>query len=363
MPETTRSGPTYLGVDVGTGSTKAVVTDETGAVLATAQRSHKMSMPGGGCAEFDAEATWWRELVELTQELMAQTGPDRLAAMCVSGMGPCLVLTDDALRPTRPAILYGIDTRASEQVEALTDELGAGPILEVGDKALSSQAVGPKIRWVREIEPEVFERSTRIFSCHSYLAARLTGEYTLDHHTASQYAPMYDMTRGGWHEEWARRVADPIPLPRLAWADEVIGTVTAQAAAETGLPAGTPVCAGTVDAWAEAFSAGVRDDGDLMIMYGSTMFFVQQTSTYRTDPLLWTTTGVQRDTLTLAAGTSIGGSLTTWLQELVGDVPFAQLLEEMEGCRPVPRVCSCCPTSPVRGRRSSTRTPAARSSA
>jgi xylulokinase len=88
------------------------------------------------------------------------------------------------------------------------------------------------------------------------------------------------------------------------------------------------VTAGTVDAWAEAFSAGVRQPGDLMLMYGSTMFFVQQLSGLRSHPLLWTTNGVEPDTYTLAAGMSTSGSLTTWLQELTGGVPFEQLIAE-----------------------------------
>ncbi len=82
-------------------------------------------------------------------------------------------------------------------------------------------------------------------------------------------------------------------MPRLVWPHEVIGTVTEAAAAETGIPAGTPVSPGTVDAWAEAFSAGVRQPGDLMLMYGSTMFFVEVLESFRVQPKLWTTAGVE----------------------------------------------------------------------
>ena len=85
---------------------------------------------------------------------------------------------------------------------------------------------------------------------------------------------------------------------------------------------------GTVDAWAEAFSAGVRQPGDLMLMYGSTMFFVQVLESYRSHPLLWTTAGVEPGRHTIAAGMSTSGSPTGWLQTLTGDVPFEQLVDE-----------------------------------
>src|SRR5262249_29190702 len=159
--------------------------------------------------------------------------------------------------------LYGIDSRASAEIDALNARYGEDAIFERCGKALSSQAVGPKLAWVREREPDVWARTRRWYSAHSFAVARLTGEYVLDHHTASQCDPLYDLRGQRWAEDWARDVLGDVPLPRLAWSSEIVGTVTASAAADTGLPAGTPVAAGCVDAWAEAFSAGVRRPGDL----------------------------------------------------------------------------------------------------
>ncbi len=102
------------------------------------------------------------------------------------------------------------------------------------------------------------------------------------------------------------------------WPTEVVGTVTPAAAAETGLPVGMPVCAGTVDAGSESFSAGVRTPGELMLMYGSTMFLVQPLPSPLADPVLWTTSGVDPGTYALAAGMATAGLLTAWLRDLVG---------------------------------------------
>jgi xylulokinase len=324
-----------LGIDIGTGSTKGVLVDTSGNVLATQTIAHAMDLPRPGWVEADPEATWWREVCAIATKLTAQipTGA-ALAGACVSGVGPCLVLCDEAVRPLRPAIMYGVDTRATAEIDSLTAELGADEILEKAGTALSSQAVGPKLEWVRRHEPEVFEKATRWYGSNSYIAAKLTGEYVMDHHTASQCDPLYATRDFGWNTEWAQRICGHLPLPRLLWPADVVGTVHADAAEATGIPVGTPIMAGTVDAYAEAFSVGVRHPGDQMLMYGSTMFLVQIIDTYYSDPVLWTTTGVERDSLALAAGTSTAGSMVSWLQNVTGGADFDVLMAEAQRVPP-----------------------------
>ncbi len=317
-----------LGIDVGTGSSKAVLVTPAGEVLASATRSHGTSMPRPGWVEVDADAVWWEEVASLSRELVEKAGGRRVAGVCISGVGPALVLTDEEGEPLRPAILYGVDTRAGEEIVELTQRLGADAIMERCGKELSSQAVGPKMLWVQRHEPEVWARTARWWGSSSYLVGRLTGEHVMDHHTASQYDPLYDVAAQDWAVDWVERVAPGPPLPRLAWSGEIAGRVTAAAAAQTGLAEGTPVCAGTIDAWAEAFSVGVREPGDLMLMYGSTMFFVQVLSELRSTPGLWTTSGVVPGQHTLAAGLATSGSITGWLADLFGGASFADLVEE-----------------------------------
>ena len=318
-----------LGIDMGTGSTKGVLVDTAGVVLATATISHSMNLPRPGWAEVDAEATWWREVCEISNRLVREMpSGSTLAAMCVSGVGPCLVLCDADLNPLRPAILYGIDTRATAEIRSLTDEFGADAILERAGTLLSSQAVGPKLEWVRRHEPEVFGRATGWYGSNSYIAAKLTGEYAIDHHTASQCDPLYVTSAFEWNAEWATRICGHLPLPRLVWPHEVVGRVHGEAAAATGVPRGTPVVAGTVDAYAEAFSVGVRNTGDQMLMYGSTMFLVQIIDEYHSDPALWTTAGIERGSLALAAGTSTAGTMIGWLQTITGGASLEELTAE-----------------------------------
>ena len=117
----------------------------------------------------------------------------QVRAVGVSALGPCVLAADEGGRPLRPAILYGIDSRASAQIERLTAELGAGEILARCGSRLSSQSAGPKIRWLADEEPGVWSATRRVFGASSFLVSRLTGEYVLDHHSASQWAPLYDV--------------------------------------------------------------------------------------------------------------------------------------------------------------------------
>lgn len=321
-----------LGIDIGTASTKAVLALPDGTVVGRAQRQHTLSVPRPGWAEHDAEEVWWNDVRAVCADLLPGVSAGRIRGVCVSGIGPCLVPCDAELRPLRAAILYGVDTRAAAEIDELERRYGADAILARGGSALSSQAVGPKLLWLQRHEPDIWARAAGWYMASSYVAARLTGEYVLDRHSASQCDPLYDLTVGGWAEDWATEVAPGVPLPRLVWPSEVVGTIRASAAAETGLPVGAPVVAGTIDAWAEAFSAGVRRSGDLMIMYGSSMFFVQVAGDVSPQPLLWYTEGVEPAKRTLAAGMSTAGTLTEWLRRLVGSPSWSEILAEAESC-------------------------------
>jgi xylulokinase len=203
-------------------------------------------------------------------------------------------------------------------VAELTGRWGVDAIVGHGGSALSSQAVGPKILWLRRNEPGLWARTRFLHTAHSFITHRLTGEYVLDHHSASQFDPLYDLQGQRWDSAWASEISADVELPRLVWPGEVVGPLTPAAAKAMGLAAGTPVVAGTIDAWAEALSAGVRRPGDLMIMYGSTMFLVLYAAQAHFDPAIWTTAGVFAGTQTYAAGQATSGSLMRWLCGLAG---------------------------------------------
>ncbi|MHB1172229.1 MAG: FGGY-family carbohydrate kinase [Lacisediminihabitans sp.] len=321
-----------LGVDIGTSSSKGVLVDLGGTVLATAVREHEVSRPRPGWVEMDAEI-WWQEFVSITTELVSATTATVLA-VGVSGMGPCVAVTDAAGALLRPAILYGVDTRATEQIARLNETLGEAEILRRCGSALSTQAAGPKLAWIADNEPEFFAKARRLFMPSSWLAWRLSGSYVLDHESASQCTPLYDSIDNQWYEPWARLIAPELELPSLVWADEVVGSVTAEAAAATGLRQGIPVIAGTIDAWTEAVSVGAQNPGDLMLMYGTTMFLINTIEERITVPTLWGTVGAFEGTRNLAGGMATSGAITGWLRGLFGSPDYPTLLAEAQASGP-----------------------------
>ncbi|MGD8485076.1 MAG: FGGY family carbohydrate kinase [Chloroflexota bacterium] len=311
----------FVGVDVGTSETKAVLVDRDGRVLAEASAANSLRIPQPGWAEHDADSDWWGNFCTLTKALFDRIdiSPTAVEAVGCSGIGPCVLAVDDEVRPLRPAILYGIDTRAGAQIERLDDELGADAILERTGNALTSQSAGPKVAWLRDEHPEAFAATAMFHTCQSFLAARLTGEHIMDRTTAAYWGPFYDIRTNAWIDDWVSGTVEPERLPRLVWPTEVVGGISADAARATGLAAGTPVIAGTADAPAEAVSAGVLAPGDLMIMYGSSIFMIAVVGETIVDPRMWAAPFVFEGTSIVAGGTSTAGTLTRWLIELLTD--------------------------------------------
>lgn len=318
---------TFLGIDVGTSSTKGVLVSETGAVLGQAVRDHSPSRLPGGRVEMTA-VVWRDDATSIIRELLADTTHSP-AAIGLSGMGPCVLLTDEHDTPVAPAALYGVDTRSTAQIAELNAQLGADEIFKRSDSYLSTQAAGPKIRWFTQHMPEAYARARRFHMPASHLVAFLTGEYVLDRQSASQATPLYDAETQEWDPRWADAVAPGIELPRLAWTGDVAGVVTAAAArALPGLAAGTPVIVGTIDAWAEAQSVDALNVGDLMLMYGTTMFLIGTTDRRARHHSMWGTTSVDPGTWNLAGGMATSGAITGWLRDLFGGPGYAELIAE-----------------------------------
>ena len=314
-----------VGVDIGTSSSKGVLVDLKGQVLRTSVVQHAVQRPGVGLVEMDANL-WWDEMVSICRDLLSE-GTAEPVAVGVSGMGPCVLLTDDADQPLRPAILYGVDTRAGRQIERLNDQYGAEEIIARCGSALSSQAAGAKVAWVADEEPELFASARRLYLPSSWLVRKLTGAYVLDQHSASQCTPLYDTHAQTWYHPWADQIVKQIELPVLRWPGDSAGAITPEAAAATGLPAGIPVTTGTIDAWSEALSVGAQGVGDLMLMYGTTMFLVHTVPDRLTSATLWGTVGALPGTRNLAGGMATSGAITSWLRDLFGSLDYPELLE------------------------------------
>ena len=322
-----------LGIDIGTFESKGVLVDAQGQIIASASRPHKMIVPRAGWAEHRADEDWWGDFVFLSRALLAQSGldPAQIKAVATSAIGPCMLPVDGKGAPLMNGVLYGVDTRATDQIAALNDQIGADTIHSRCGNALTSQQVGPKILWLKETHPDLYDQTAMVLTSTSYLTWKLTGEYVIDHYTAANFSPLYDIARQDWTDDLAPNILPLEKLPRLMWSTEIAGHVTAEAAAETGLAIGTPVTCGTIDAAAEAVSVGVQHPGQMMMMYGSTIFIIQVTAEPVHDARLWYAPWLFPGTHASMAGLATSGTLTHWFRDqLARDTDFPTLVAEAQ---------------------------------
>ena len=305
-----------LGVDIGSYSAKGVLLTNKGEIVATATQAHEMRVPGPGLAEHDANADWWGGFCSVTKQLLEKTGidPKQINSVGCSGIGPCMLPVDAEGNALRQAVLYGIDTRAKEQILEMTRCYGEKYIMHHSGMSLTTQAVGPKMMWLSKHEPEVMAKAAKIVGCPTYLVQRLTGVCVVDHYGAANYAPFYDVEKMAWNTELTRDTCSPELLPEVRWTSEIAGSINAKAALETGLAQGTPVIVGTVDAAAEATSVGVLEHGDLMVMYGTSIFFIQVVPELHRDERHWSAPYLFPGTWAAMGGVSTGGALTHWFR-------------------------------------------------
>jgi xylulokinase len=324
----------FLGIDIGTFESKGVLTDGTGRILAQAARPHRMIVPRPGWAEHRAEEDWWADVCAISRDLIATAGiaADEISAVATSAIGPCMLPVDRAGTPLMNAVLYGVDTRAQAEIDLLDAAIGRDVILARCGNSLTSQAVGPKILWLRRNRPDLWARTARVMTSTSYVVERLTGACVIDHYTAANFAPLYDIAAQDWCTDLAD-ICDRDLLPRLLWSTEIAGHVTPAAAAATGLTPGTPVTCGTIDAAAEAVSVGITDPGDMMLMYGSTIFVIEVLARRLADPRLWHAPWLFPGQWAGMAGLATSGTLTHWLRDqfardLDPETAFATLAAE-----------------------------------
>jgi xylulokinase len=322
----------YLGIDIGTYESKGVLTDCKGSVYCQAAVKHELCIPKPGWAEHDPLDVWWGDFIKITKMLLSQrdVSSKKIASIAISAIGPCMLPIDQDAKPLYSGVLYGVDTRASDEINYLNDLIGKDSIFDFGGNVLTSQSIGPKILWLKKQHPTIFEKANKIVTSTTFIVQKLTGQCVMDHYTASNFSPFYDKAKLQWNDDLAPGIIEVRKLPELKWTSEIAGYITEQASQETGLLSGVPVTVGTVDAAAEALSVGVQKPGDMMIMYGSTMFFIALTASNQSNESLWSAPWLFENEYSLMAGTSTSGTITQWFrQEFARDLDESAAFEKL----------------------------------
>lgn len=331
----------YLGIDIGTFESKGAIVDPSGRIVATASRPHKMLVPQPGWAEHRPRQDWWGDFTFISKKLIADSGidPKSIRAVGASAIGPCMLPVDEKGEALCNAALYGVDARAAKEIDELNERIGPQNILERCGNALTSQSVGPKILWLKKNRPEIFGKAAKIVTSTTYLVQKLTGECVIDHYSAANFSPLYLIDRQDWSGELCGDLIELDRLPKLLWTTDIAGHVTPKAARATGLAAGTPVMAGTIDAASEALSVGMVRPFDMMVMYGSTIFTVMLSKERIQDPRLWYAPWLFPGEHASMAGLATSGTLTHWFRDqlardLATETAFPALAKEAETSPP-----------------------------
>lgn len=314
----------FMGIDIGTYESRGMLIDEEFGVVAEHSVAHGMDHPHPGWFEHDAEKVWWGDFCRISRSLIEKSGVKASEVSCVgaSALGTDCLPVDKACRPLRPAILYGIDSRAEEEIKWLTDYYGE-EVHRLFGHPICSGDTAVKILWIRDHEPEVYEKTYKFLTGSSYLTAKLTGRYVIDQFLAKgSFRPLY-REDGSVDEEHAGLYCRPDQIAECAYSSEVAGYVTAEAAKETGLAGGTPVMTGTGDSTAEAISVGLVEPGTAFFQYGSSMFYYYCVDRMAGDYVsprgngrlkggkVFTVPG----TYCLGDGTNAAGTLTRWVRD------------------------------------------------
>ena len=259
-----------LGIDIGTTSMIAIVIRLPGDVVALASRPVTFSAPQAGWAEEDPRE-WWANVCALTAEL-AENGVDlgAIAGVGVTGMLPAVVLLDEAGELIRPSIQQS-DARCGAEVEVLKREIDPDWFLRKAGNGVNQQLVIAKLRWIERHEPNNFARIATVFGSYDYVNWRLTGRRAIEQNWALE-AGFVDLQRQAIDPELVALAHIPADaLPPRGVSHAILGSVTAAAAAATGLSQGTPVVGGAADLIASALAAGLAGDGDVLLKFGGSV--------------------------------------------------------------------------------------------
>jgi xylulokinase len=259
----------YLGIDTSTTATKALVMDADGTVVAVGRSEYGFETPHPLWSE-QSPQSWWQATIDAIAAGLHDAGvrADEVAAVGLTGQMHGLVLLDAAGEVLRPAILWN-DQRTQAECDEIRDRVGRAQLIATtGNDALTG-FTAPKLLWVLRHEPEVAERIAHVLLPKDYVRFRLTGGYALDKADGSG-TMLFDLAR----RDWSPAVLEALGfarewLPETFEGPEVTGTVSADAAAATGLREGTPVVAGGGDQAANGIGVGAVTSGIVAISLGT----------------------------------------------------------------------------------------------
>jgi len=326
----------FLGIDVSTTSSKALLVGENGAVVATASAPHTLQAPKPLWSEQDPRE-WWQASATAVRTVLQQAGVrgESVQAVGLTGQMHGLVLLDEAGQVLRPAILWN-DQRTQSQCDEIHRRIGRARFIQITGNVALTGFTAPKILWVQENEPEVYAKVRHVLLPKDTIRFQLTGEYGMDKADGSGTV-LFDLKQRAWSAEVLAALGIPASwMPPTFEGPEFTGRITRAAASATGLREGTPVAAGGGDQAAQAVGVGAVEPGVVALTVGTSgvVFATTPSALVETEgrlhafchavPGMWHFMGVML---------SAAGSLQWYRDTLAPGMSFDDLLHEAE---PVP---------------------------
>lgn len=248
-----------LGMDLGTTNIKAIIMDEHGNVAASASAANHLIFPGTNMVEQNANE-WWDNAVKILRSVTQKAGPEivsRIRGISVSSQTVTMLPVDHNGTPLRNALIW-MDSRSDQQLQYLINAIGFHRYVGIIGGQPDVAFLPNKILWFKQNEPELFAKTEKILQASSYINLKLTGKMTMDIDQAAR-CQCLDISTLKWSDEIAQVLGVDLEklLPHPSAVSEIIGTVTKEAAAQTGLISGIPVVAGASDAMASMYATGL----------------------------------------------------------------------------------------------------------
>lgn len=314
-----------LGIDIGTSACKAAAFTPAGRLAAQASAGYPVRYPRPGWAEQDP-GDWWQAVCRALRQLWQQVDPAAVCGVGVDGQSWAAVAVDRQGSPLCPTPIW-MDTRAGEQCEGMKRSCGEEALFALSGNPLQPAYTAPKVLWYKAALPGVYDRAEKILQSNSFIVCRLTGAFTQDHSQGYGWC-CYDMANGRYDAALCEALGIRSSLlPPLCGCSEVVGGVTAGAARETGLAAGTPVVAGGLDAACGTLGAGAVLPGQAQEQGGQAGGMSICTGAPQPDRRLILSRHVVPGTWLLQGGTVGGGGAVNWFVQQCG-AAWARAAEE-----------------------------------
>lgn len=321
-----------IGIDLGTSAVKGLLVNQNGKVIQEVSKSYPLIQNAFGYSEQDPEI-WVEQTIRMLAELIdvSEVDPEEIEGLSFSGQMHGLVLVDKQGRLLRNAILWN-DTRTTEQCRSIDDRLGNRLVDWTKNIALEGFTL-PKLLWVKENEPAVFERTAQFLLPKDYLRFRMTGVCNSEYSDAAGTL-MLNVTEKRWSEEICDCFDIPVDIcPPLVESDQWVGTLLPEIASRTGLQPSTKVFAGGADNACGAIGAGILSEGKALCSIGTSGIILSYEEKRNRDfrgKLHFFNHGQANAYYAMGVTLSAGYSLRWFKDTFAGEESFDELLKEAD---------------------------------